>query len=121
MTNQRIKLGREGEKSVKLLLESKGYRILETNFRTRYGEIDIITAKEDVLVFVEVKTRTGSSCGIPEEAVDLRKQEKIRKVALEYLSRSKGRHYRDLRFDVAAISAGKDGTVKEIKIYENAF
>jgi putative endonuclease len=121
MTDRQKTLGREGEKAVRALLEERGYRILETNFRTRYGEIDIIAAVERTLVFVEVKTRTSTNCGIAEEAVNFRKQQRIRKLAVQYLTKPGHERYQDLRFDVAAVSAGTDGEIEEIKIYEGAF
>lgn len=116
-----IMIGKQGEKAVKKLLENRGYRILETNFRTRFGEIDIIAERSDTLVFVEVKTRTGVSFGIPEEAVHPQKQERIRRVAVEYLSTMGSKFYKEVRFDVAAIFAGKDGKPKTIRIHEGAF
>lgn len=121
MAVKRKELGREGEKAAAELLEAKGYRILEQNYRTRYGEIDIIAAKGTTLVFVEVKTRASTRCGIPEEAVDFRKQQKIRKLAVEYLSRTCGQYYSDLRFDVVAISVGAGGKIEKVNLYEGAF
>jgi len=121
MTGKRKELGREGEKAAAELLQSKGYRILEKNYRTRHGEIDMIAARGSLLVFVEVKTRASARCGAPEEAVDFRKQQKIRKLAVEYLSKSAGKYYTDLRFDVAAISVDAAGKIKDIRLYEGAF
>lgn len=119
---RRKKLGREGELAVKALLEQKGYGILETNFRTRTGEIDIIALEGDILVFLEVKTRASTSCGFPEEAVTFRKQQRIRRLALEYLSLGESRlRYRDVRFDVAAVSVGSCGEIATIRIIEGAF
>lgn len=114
-------LAKDGEKAVKTLLEEKGYRILETNYRTRHGEIDIIASMERTLVFVEVKTRSSISCGIPEEAVDYRKQRRIRKVAVEYLSKPGNERFLDLRFDVAAVTADPAGRVTGITILEGVF
>jgi len=116
-----ILLGRAGEKAVREYLEKAGYCILETNYRNRYGEIDIIAENEDILVFVEVKTRSAKNCGIPEEAVDFRKQERIRKLALDYLCGKRSKFYGEIRFDVAAVSAGKDGLIRDIRVYEGAF
>jgi putative endonuclease len=100
-------LGREGEKSASHYLERKGYRILERNFRTPFGEIDIIARDGDVTVFVEVKTRTDEDFGPPFEAVHHRKREKMKRVALSYLKRF--RVEVPARFDVLS-STVKDGT-----------
>jgi len=121
MTKRRKALGAEGEKAVKAFLEGQGYRILESNFRTRYGEIDIIAAVERTLVFVEVKTRVSSNCGIPEEAVNWRKQQRIRRLAVEYLSMPGHERFCDFRFDVAAVTANDKGEIEEINLYEAAF
>ena len=70
--NQR--LGRWGEGVALSYLEEKGYQVVERNFRTRFGEIDLIMKKEELLVFVEVKTRSGLGFGFPEEAVTANKR-----------------------------------------------
>lgn len=114
-------MGKDGEKAVKALLEDKGYKILETNYRTRYGEIDIIASVERTLVFVEVKTRVSMNCGIPQEAVNYRKQQRIRKLAVEYLSKPGHERYLDLRFDVAAVTADSTWKITDITIFEGAF
>lgn len=80
-----------------------GYQILERNWRCKIGEIDIIANDHDVLVFVEVKTRTGRlQFGTAFESVDWRKQNKIRKVAQLYLITHKY-YRRECRFDVIAV------------------
>jgi putative endonuclease len=67
-------LGQEGEERAAQFLVQKGYRILERNYRTRSGEIDLIALHKDEVVFVEVKTRTSDAFGAPELAVNPRKQ-----------------------------------------------
>lgn len=62
-------LGRWGENQAATYLEGRGYSILERNFRTPYGEIDLVVSKQDTVVFVEVKTRSSDSYGMPEEAI----------------------------------------------------
>jgi len=64
------KLGDQGEVAARRLLENKGYRFLTGNFRTKFGEIDLIFQDREELVFVEVKARTKSEQGLPEEAVN---------------------------------------------------
>ena len=78
-------LGEKGEiYAAKLLLRS-GYKIIERNFRKPWGEIDIVAIKDNVLVFVEVKTRKSRKFGMPEEAVTPRKIAKIKRVGELYM------------------------------------
>ncbi len=111
MTMRRLALGRSGEEAVVRRLERRGWVILERNWRCRLGEIDVIALDGDVLVFVEVKTRTSSMFGSPEEAVGRRKRAKLARVALSYV-KSRGCGERALRFDVVAVEGG---TVRHIQ------
>jgi putative endonuclease len=95
-------LGQQGEDMACTFLTQQGYRIVQRNFSCRYGEIDIIAAHQETLIFVEVKTRRNTRYGSPEEAVTALKIQHIRHTALEYLRRSPGPH-KALRFDVIAI------------------
>jgi putative endonuclease len=98
----RRELGRRGEEAAARHLERRGYRILARGARLLRGDIDIIALRRGVLVFVEVKTRSGLACGPPEESVTPAKQKQIRKLAQAYLSR---RRLEDApcRFDVIAV------------------
>ena len=78
--------GRLGEELSVLMLEERGYEILERNYRCRFGEIDIIALRRDILTFVEVKTRSGEHYGTAAEAVTWSKQQKIRQTALHFLN-----------------------------------
>ena len=79
-------LGRYGEDLACKYLQAKGYKILKRNFRCRrFGEIDIVASKAEVLSFIEVKTRASLRYGMPVEAVTLAKQRKIYRVAQYYL------------------------------------
>ena len=79
-------LGRYGEDLACKYLQAKGYKILKRNFRCRrFGEIDIVASKAEVLSFIEVKTRASLRSGMPAEAVTLAKQRKIYRVAQYYL------------------------------------
>ncbi len=100
-------------------LQARGYCILERNFRCRYGEIDLVAEHEGELVFIEVKTRRGTSFGRPEEAVTFRKQQKILEVAAFYLDM----HHcsqRAWRIDVVAVQFSQAGKFEEIRIYQHA-
>ena len=108
-------LGVKGETLAKEFLIDKGYKILETNFKNKIGEIDIIAKVNNVIVFVEVKTRESVKFGYPREAVNYYKQQKIRRIATSYL-KYKGLFDKILvRFDVIDIV----GT--SITHIENAF
>ena len=106
--------GTGGEILAVNFLKKKKYKILETNFSNHVGEIDIIAEKDGVIVFVEVKRRQTLQYGRPIEAVDTRKQNKIRKVAEIYLM-LKNKTLADVTFDVIEILGD------EINHVENAF
>ena len=110
-------LGLIGEKLAVRLLQKKGYKILEKNFRCKLGEIDIIALEEDTLVFVEVKTRWSKSFGEPEEAVTPRKIHSIIKTG-QYYKLLHPELPEALRIDVVAVdlteSAGKVRLIKNI-------
>lgn len=104
----RKRLGALGEQLVTLHLTHLGWEILQRNFRSAQGEIDIIaqetTKAGSILVFVEVKTRHGQRCGTPSESVDLRKQQKLIATAQAYLgTRQAGGEEPACRFDVAEV------------------
>lgn len=91
-----------GEKAAEKYLRSEGYDIVSKNFKTEVGEIDIVAVTDDVLVFVEVKTRSNDVFGLAAEAVDYRKQQKICCVAAQYIK--KFRLYDTaVRFDVIEV------------------
>ena len=78
-------LGDWGEKVAANYLQRQGYQILDQNYKTKLGELDIVAKEGEVIVFVEVKTRTSRSFGLPQEAVNFKKQNKIIRMALQYL------------------------------------
>ena len=110
-------LGREGEDRAAQFLKKQGYKILERNYSTPQGEIDLIALHRGEVVFVEVKTRTNDAYGAPELAVNPRKQQRMVKAALGYIKYKK-LHQVPCRFDVVAISAA---TEQSIDLIENAF
>lgn len=95
-------LGQQGEELAAQYLQTKGYRIITRNYRTRYGELDIICEQKNILVIVEVKTRRSEQFGTAEEALTPGKIEHIRNVALHYLSQQQ-KKYQEIRFDVITI------------------
>jgi len=99
---ERIALGRRGEDAAAKVLKKNGYRILEKNYRCRYGEIDIVAEQGGVVVFIEVKTRTSDRYGTPGEGVNFRKQRHITQVSSMYLA-EKNLTDALVRFDVVSI------------------
>ncbi|MDA1231399.1 MAG: YraN family protein [Planctomycetota bacterium] len=113
-------LGDRGERAAVRFLKQLGYRIIAKQYRNNYGEVDIIAQDGNVMVFVEVKTRTSTNDGQPFEAVDLRKQEKITRVALAWLKQY-GRLEQPARFDVVSILWPDDKGEPQIQHFRNAF
>jgi putative endonuclease len=95
-------LGRKGERIARRYLRRRGYKILQTNYETKFGEIDIICRKKRVVIFVEVKTRFSTRFGEPEASVIYRKQRKIANVAEYYIQRNK-LYNLNARFDIISI------------------
>lgn len=92
-------IGNHGEEFASRILSDMGYEIMERNYWTKIGEIDIIARKDQTLHFIEVKTRTQSSYGYPAEAVTGDKLSKMRRVAEIYMS-SRRLFWRNVSFDV---------------------
>jgi putative endonuclease len=118
VNNARQVLGKEGERIAERFLKKKGYKLVERNYRCAAGEIDLILLDRRVIVFVEVKTRTGHGFGTPLEAVEFRKQRKMIHAAQYFLS-AKGLHQREARFDVVGISWPQSEPL--VEHIENAF
>jgi putative endonuclease len=118
VNNARQVLGKEGERIAEQFLKKKGYKLVERNYRCAAGEIDLILLDRRVIVFVEVKTRTGHGFGTPLEAVEFRKQRKMIHAAQYFLS-AKGLHQREARFDVVGISWPQSEPL--VEHIENAF
>ena len=107
--------GRRAEGLAAEYLRLKGYRILARNWRTRFGEIDLVAQKGETLVFVEVKARRGRKKGLPEEAITEAKKARLLTLARAYLSSYQGRARR-VRFDVIALDlAGGKPSLRHLK------
>jgi putative endonuclease len=118
VTEDRIALGRFGEKLASRRLQKLGYQILEKNYRCSLGEVDLVARDGDALVFIEIKTRKNRPLGEAKEAVHKRKQGQLSRVALAYL-KSKKLLGTKARFDVVAIGVGEGK--EEIEIIRDAF
>jgi putative endonuclease len=117
-TSHQATLGKLGEDEACRELRRRGYAILARGYRTRCGEVDIIARDGDVLVFVEVKTRSGGAFGSPLEAVTARKRLKLVRMALEYVTRSRLSKVA-CRFDVVGVLC-QAGTTR-IEVVVDAF
>ncbi|MCE5311537.1 MAG: YraN family protein [Nitrospiraceae bacterium] len=110
-------LGMSGEAQAAAYLESKGYKILHRNYKVKFGEADIIAKHGERLIFVEVKTRKGDLFGQPYEAVDARKQQKLRAIAMSFMKQA-GVEL-PVRFDIISIISSVRG--HDISHIEGAF
>ena len=118
MLNHRQQFGVKGETIAARHLKKKGYKILDRNYRTKLGEIDIVARDKDTIVFVEVKARRSNQYGSPKWAVTPKKQRKISMAALFYLKETKQIRAK-ARFDVVSITAIEEEP--RIEIIKNAF
>ena len=108
-------IGLKGENHAANYLISLGYVLMERNWRFSHAEIDIIAKEDQTLVFVEVKYRKDDKKGYPAQAVDQRKQQKIRKSAMIYLKKNHLSFEQPIRFDVVEILG------KKIRVIKHAF
>lgn len=111
------KTGKLAEDFAAKALIKKGYQIIERNFSTRLGEIDIIAKDKNTLVFVEVKAKTGTYFGLPEEMVDKKKLNRIRFMAEVYLE---GKNLPG-RIDVIAIILSQNKELLSLTHYQNVY
>lgn len=118
MSNDKITLGQNGETAAVSYLQTLGFLILETNYRTKPAEIDIIAKDEDCICFIEVKTRRSTKKGLPKESVNYSKQQKIILGASLYLKEKKILNSK-IRFDVVE-AFEKDGQLN-INLIKHAF
>ena len=118
MQDKRQQFGKKSENLAVWYLKKIGYKIIEQNYRTPLGEIDIIAKEKKTIVFVEVKSRQSIRYGNPKWAVTPKKQRKISMVALQYLKSIRQTDAK-ARFDVVAITSNRDEP--RIEIVKNAF
>lgn len=118
MTREKKNRGERGEARAAEFLQSRGYRILERNYRCPLGELDMIARDGGTVVFVEVKTRSSDRYGPPQAAIGPRKQQRMTAIALYYL-KQQGWLGAPARFDVAAVSLVEGN--ETVTLYRNAF
>jgi len=113
-------LGRRGEQLAEQFLRNRGFAILDRNVQNRHGEIDLIAVDQQTLVFIEVRTRSGTGYGTPAESITWRKRRKLRELALAYLQEGAS-PFRQVRFDVVGIVFKPGSDVPHISHIPNAF
>lgn len=119
MGDKRKVLGGRGEDLAVRYLRKRGYKVIERNYRCLWGEIDLIARNKGTLVFVEIKARSSSGFGLPQEAVDRFKQRKLVQVAKAYMAQHHLEETIATRFDVVAIHLSPSGP--EITLIKDAF
>jgi putative endonuclease len=116
---KRQETGALGEKLARDFLKKRGYRIVETNYRCREGEIDIVARQKDCLVFIEVRTKRNLSFGTPEESITYAKRGKMRATAARY-RQSHENLPESWRIDFVAVELDADGKPRRVELIENA-
>lgn len=119
MTKIRQQVGQKGEEAASKYLKELGYSIVETNYRCKLGEIDIIARDGKMVVIVEVRTKTGLAFGRPEESINREKARKLHRLALQYIQSN---YHQDIpsRIDLVAVMIERNsGLVKDIRHIKN--
>ena len=119
MASPKMRLGKWGEDKAARFLKNKGYLVLETNYRCRWGEIDIVAVDEGQIVFVEVRTRNGNEFGTPEESITPTKRRRLVVTAEHYLG-DHGQEGLDWRVDLIAIRLGSGQRLERVDHYRHA-
>ncbi len=121
MKQQNYQKGRRGEDIATRYLVNKGFRIIEKNFNTRFGEIDIIAARDFKLHFIEVKLKVGEHFGTPEEMINKRKIWQVTRTAESYLLKNKSiaDDYPKVQVDAVCIVLTESGEEERVDYYEN--
>lgn len=112
-------VGRRGEEIAAERLSTRGYRVIDRNYRTREGEVDLVAWDGPVLTFIEVKARRGRAYGLPEESITATKSERLIKAAYAYMQAMETPP-EDWRIDVVVIEFGVGGKVRRFEIIKGA-
>lgn len=118
-SERRARRGVLAEQHVQALIEERGWQLIDRNFRIRSGEIDLIALDSDVLVFIEVRARTGTAFGLADDTVDERKLQKITSTALTYIEQHPQYAEHWWRVDLFALTLGPGDRVLACRQYEN--
>ena len=116
----KYEFGEWAENNVAQYLESKGYSVLERNYRKKWGEIDVVAKKEGIMIFVEVKANKKELAGFePETRISPEKLRRLNRVIQTYLASKKYPEDQDWQIDVVALTLDKDRGVAKIKHFKN--
>jgi len=118
--NQAHALGRWGEGKAARFLQRRGWTVLARNYRFGRREVDLVVRRENVVAFVEVKTRAGRGFGLPQEAITALKRREIEAVAVHYLART-GLQDVSVRFDALAIEVDREHQVARVEHVQDAW
>jgi putative endonuclease len=114
------KKGREGEEIAREFLIKKGFRLIESNYTNKLGEIDLIMVDKDILIFVEVKLKVGDRFGHPEEMINKNKLSRIKRIAEGFLvMEAEAKKYEKYRIDAVCIVMDENKKVERISYYDN--
>ena len=113
----RKELGDKGEKIAEKYLRKQRYRILERNFQSRFGEIDLVAREKNEIIFVEVKTKTGANFGFPEQEFSFAKKQKMRRAIQSWLWENKITH-NNWRVDLVAIDYSQNPKAPQLRHYK---
>lgn len=116
----RIGRGKAAEDAAAAYLRQQGYRIIERNYRCPLGEIDIVSRDGEYFVFVEVRSRKGIVYGLPQETVNRNKQQRVRRLAAQYLKVNKAWQAM-CRFDVIGVVFADNDEIKSLEHIRDAF
>src|SRR5690606_15445946 len=115
---EHIDIGNESEKMASEWLQAKGYQLLRSNYRYKHAEIDLIMQHQGILVFVEVKFRSGTGFGYAEEFVDYKKRQLIIRAADHFIYEIDW--HKDIRFDIVGVYKSQNGQIA-FKHFQDAF
>ncbi|RAL26187.1 YraN family protein [Thermoflavimicrobium daqui] len=118
--DRRREIGQVGEQAAADFLSKQGFQVITRNWSTRLGELDIIARDGEALVVVEVRTTTSQRFGFGYESIDMRKQQKVRRLALQYIHQQRITHI-PLRFDVVSVLLDQERIPKQIDHLKGAF
>ncbi|MBU1122585.1 MAG: YraN family protein [Candidatus Omnitrophota bacterium] len=115
--NKNLEIGYNGELIAAKYLREKKYEIIERNYRNKYGEIDLIAWDKKALVFVEVRTKVGQQFGSPEDSINWKKINKLKRNAAAYTALKK--HAGVYRIDAVCIVLGENSSIERVTHYQN--
>ena len=112
-----LKIGKIGEEYARNFLISQQFNIIDANYYCRWGEIDIVAKKKDIIIFIEVKTKVGDKTGKPYEAINFYKLKKLKRTISYYLLKNSLNNHK-LSLKIISIILNKDYSLKQLKVYD---